>query len=86
MLSNVYVFADVFTSLNNIGIEFLGKIQTLGWICLALALATAGFSWIIGGSEGMRKAKVIIIGGIAGFILIVGANSIATYFKDTIAF
>lgn len=86
MLPRIYVFADIFTSLNNMGIEFLGKIQTLGWICLALALATAGFTWIIGGSEGMRKAKLIIIGGIAGFILIVGSNAIATYFKDTIAF
>lgn len=77
---------DVFTSLNQIGVDFLTKSQTLGWICLALSLAVAGFAWILGGTDGMRKAKPIIIGGIAGFILIMGANAFATYFKISVTF
>ncbi|KQC91405.1 hypothetical protein AM596_14830 [Clostridium perfringens CP4] len=68
------------------GVDFLTKSQTLGWICLALSLAVAGFAWILGGTDGMRKAKPIIIGGIAGFILIIGANAIATYFKTSVTF
>ncbi|PWX39028.1 hypothetical protein CYK89_01520 [Clostridium perfringens] len=77
---------DVFSSLNQIGVDFLTKSQTLGWICLALSLAVAGFAWIFGGTDGMRKAKPIIIGGIAGFILIMGANAFATYFKTSVTF
>ncbi|MBY0756300.1 hypothetical protein K5V21_12665 [Clostridium sardiniense] len=89
MLNNLLVKAsgtDVFQQMETIGKDFLKNMQSLGWICLALALAVAGFSWIWGGREGMQKAKPIIVGGIVGFIFIMGANAFATYFKGSITF
>ncbi|WP_338631652.1 TrbC/VirB2 family protein [Clostridium baratii] len=77
---------DVFSQIETIGKDFLKNIQSLGWISLALALAAAGFSWLFGGRDGMQKAKPIIIGGIVGFIFIMGASAIATYFKGSITF
>lgn len=77
---------DVFQQLTNMGGDLLTRMQILAGIVCALALGWGGFQHMFGGPEGIRKAKPWYIGGVVGFIIVLGAKAFAAYIKSKTLF
>lgn len=61
-------------------------LQTGGVVVAALMILVAGYFFMFGGDEGPRKAKKILIYVAVGMACILGANALAQYIADQMAF
>ncbi|WP_294196893.1 hypothetical protein [uncultured Clostridium sp.] len=77
---------DVIQQLANMGNEAISWMQILGVVAAGLAFGVGGFQQILGGAEGLRKAKPWYIGSAVGLIFILGASAIASFLKMKITF
>jgi hypothetical protein len=66
--------------------SFLAWLQMPSLILAALAICVAGYMWKLGGQEGRRMAKMILVGVIGGLVLVNGALAIATSVNTNIQF
>lgn len=66
--------------------SFLSWLQMPSLILAALAICVAGYFWKLGGQDGRRMAKGILIGAGVGLLLVNGALAIATSVNTNISF
>ncbi|QRN92757.1 hypothetical protein DD607_05155 [Salmonella sp. 3DZ2-4SM] len=61
-------------------------LQTAAIATAALMILISGYFFLFGGDEGPRKAKKMLIYVFIGLILILGANVLAQWGADQVAF
>lgn len=66
--------------------SFLAWLQMPSLILAALAVCVAGYCWKIGGQDGRRMAKGILIGAGVGLVLVNGSLAIVTSVNSNISF
>lgn len=68
------------------GTSFLEWLQMPSAIIAAIILVIAGYFWKVGGQDGRRIAKSMLIGIAVGLVLINGALALVTSFNSNISF
>jgi hypothetical protein len=76
---NDFVYLGAVTQTANTIENITGGLVTLGVPLGALVLVVAGIVWMIGGQQGPRMAKGLIIGVAVGLILIFAADALASW-------
>lgn len=66
--------------------SFLAWCQKPSIILAAIGILVAGYFWKLGGQDGRRIAKGILIGVAVGLVLVNGALGLATSFDTNISF
>ncbi|WEA41772.1 hypothetical protein [Lysinibacillus fusiformis] len=66
--------------------NLLTWLQMPSLILAAIAICVAGYFWKLGGQDGRRIAKTILIGAGVGLLLVNGALALATSVNTNITF
>lgn len=77
---------DVINQIVQIINEGSSGLQDIAAALVILAFVVGGILQITGGNRGAEKARPWYIGGVIGFIIVVGANAFVSYLQTKITF